>query len=66
MAMGSDALISKRTEVTGTLDDAMELCYRQGWTDGLPVVPPTPERVELIIAGSGRSPGEAIGLIPPR
>ena len=36
-------------------DDALERIndyfYEQGWTDGLPIVPPTPERVERMLAG---------------
>jgi hypothetical protein len=40
------------------LDDAIdpiEYCYEQGWTDGLPVVPPTPEKVALAIEATGRA-----------
>lgn len=33
--------------------DLVELCHERGWTDGLPVVPPTPDRVEAAIAASG-------------
>jgi hypothetical protein len=37
----------------------------EGWSDGLPVIPPTPERVERLLAGrSGRS-GEAIATLAP-
>lgn len=41
-------LASKRYPVRD-LADAIELCYEKGWTDGLPVVPPTPERVEAML-----------------
>lgn len=41
--------------------------YERGWTDGLPIVPPTDERVEAMLAGmSWRKPDEVIGIIPPR
>ena len=30
-------------------DEALELYYRNGWTDGLPIVPPTPEKVERFL-----------------
>jgi hypothetical protein len=36
--------------------DPIEFCFAQGWTDGLPVVPPTPERVAAAVAASGRPP----------
>ncbi|HEX2172159.1 MAG TPA: hypothetical protein VHL09_06905 [Dehalococcoidia bacterium] len=44
----------------------LEEAHRRNWTDGLPVVPPTPERVEAMIAASGRDPDEEIGEVPPR
>src|SRR5215470_9792401 len=45
--------------------DPIEEFYARGVTDGLPVVPPTRERVARAIDASGRNPGELIGLIPP-
>lgn len=35
------------------------------WSDGLPVVPPTPDRLARMLGGTGRAPGEALGEIPP-
>jgi hypothetical protein len=49
-------LTSKRHRVEGDLDDAIEFCFAQGWTDGLPVVPPTEAK--------GRAMLEAVGLDP--
>jgi hypothetical protein len=46
--------------------DALEECYRRGWTDGLPVVPPTAERVEQMLDGSGLAPGHVLGEVPVR
>jgi hypothetical protein len=50
------------TEVVELADelDPIEYCYEQGWTDGLPVVPPTPERVAAAVAATGRAPGEVV------
>ena len=39
---------------------AIEYCYEQGWTDGLPVVPPTRSLVGRFLAQSGRDPGEVL------
>jgi hypothetical protein len=50
----------------GTIDEAVEFCYSQGWSDGLPFLLPTPERVAALIAASGMDAGERIGLIPPK
>lgn len=50
----------------GDLDDQFDWLHRQGWTDGLPVVPPTPARVEAMVDGSRGEPETLIGLVPPR
>jgi hypothetical protein len=42
---------------------AVEAVYEQGWSDGLPGVPPTPELVEEMLAG--RDPAVVLGTIPP-
>ena len=44
---------------------AIEYCYEKGWTDGLPVVPPTPERVRRMLQGTRRKPEEVIARVPP-
>ncbi len=48
------------------IEDAIELCYEQRWTDGLPVVPPTHRAIERILTYLGRDPNEVIGVVPPR
>jgi hypothetical protein len=39
----------------GKYDQALSLAYEVGWTDGLPIVPPTAERVRAFLDASGRS-----------
>jgi len=46
--------------------EAIERCYELGWTDGLPVVPPTAERVSQFIDYAGRPASEVVGEIPER
>lgn len=46
--------------------EAVELYFERGWTDGLAVVPPTPELVEKMVRASGRDPQEVLGEIAPR
>ena len=46
--------------------EAMEQMYRLGWTDGLPVVPPTERRVAQFIDCGGRSASEIVGELPER
>ncbi len=43
--------------------DGIEEMFERGWTDGLPVVPPTPERVEAMLGGLDGS--VSLGLVPP-
>ena len=42
-----------------------EAFYRRGWTDGLPIVPPTLEAVDRMLAGSRRSRTEILGELDP-
>ncbi len=43
-----------------------ELLCAKGWSDGLPVIPPTPERVERMLAYCDRDFGQPVVRIPPR
>ena len=45
--------------------DPVEDLFARGVTDGLPVVPPTRERVARAVAAAGRAPDELIALVPP-
>ncbi|MGI8925470.1 MAG: TlpA family protein disulfide reductase [Tepidiformaceae bacterium] len=49
----------------GDADDIFEFMFDQGLTDGLPVVPPTPERVLRMLAGTKRDAQDVIGIVPP-
>lgn len=51
--------------VQGALD-TIETYFENGWTDGLPIVPPTEAMVAEFVAASGRDGGEVLGLMPPR
>ena len=42
-----------------------EFAYAQGWTDGLPVFPPTRNAVEAMLEYLGRAPDEVVGTIFP-
>ncbi len=57
-------LRSRRVEFA-SLEDEWEAMFDRGWSDGLPVVPPTPERVLRMLAGTSRSPDEIIATVPP-
>ena len=61
---GETTLQARRVEVAAQQDE-QELAYERGWSDGLPVVPPTAERVIRMLTGTARSPSEIVGIIPP-
>jgi len=42
------------------VEDAIEFCYAQGWTDGLPVVPPTADRVRAFLDEVGRPADDVV------
>ena len=49
----------------GEFEDDIEACFARGWSDGLPVVPPTAVRVYRMLQGTTRRPDEIIGVMPP-
>ena len=49
---------------TGTLDEIEEHFHRQLWTDGLPIIPPTRERVGTFLRFTDRDADEAIRVLP--
>ena len=57
--------LQSRELTIATDEDDMEACFDRGWSDGLPVVPPTPVRVMRMLTGTGRSPDEIVGVVPP-
>ncbi|MEQ1703480.1 MAG: UGSC family (seleno)protein [Ilumatobacteraceae bacterium] len=50
---------------SGTIDEIIDLFHDRGWSDGLPIVPPTRERVEEFLAVTGHDPWRVIGVAKP-
>ena len=61
---GAPALRSRRVELAD-LEDEMEAMFDRGWTDGLPVVPPTETRVLRMLEGTARSAEDVVAVVPP-
>lgn len=61
---GASGLRSRRVELA-QLEDEHEALDDRGWTDGLPVVPPTEARVLRMLAGTTRDPGDIVAVVPP-
>ena len=58
--------LTSRRHTVSDLGGAIELCYTNGWTDGLPVVPATAERIEAMLAAAGLEPGHELAFIENR
>lgn len=61
--LDGNPLRARRIE-TGSQDD-FEFLFEQGFSDGLPLIPPTPERVRRMLSGTRRSPREVVAVVPP-
>src|ERR1051326_5097566 len=46
--------------------DLVEWYFEEGWTDGLPVVPPTPQAIDAAVAALGGERGCVECRVPPR
>ncbi len=59
-----DRMQARRIEL-GDNEDVFEFMFERGLTDGLPVVPPTPERVAWMLTGTRRDPRDIVATVPP-
>ena len=57
-------LRSRRVELAAR-EDSWEAMFDRGWSDGLPVVPPTEARVLRMLAGTTRDPSDLVAVVPP-
>ncbi len=66
----SGATQEAAAELLQLVDESPEQLYgvlaEHGWGDGLPVVAPTPERVECMLAGYPGSADDILAVLPPR
>ena len=58
-------LMSKRFSARDE-SEAIELCFAKGWSDGLPVIPPTEDRVRAMLEAARLEPGQQIAFIRDR
>jgi hypothetical protein len=63
-ARASGRIVSRELDL-GDLEDPFEAMHDRRLTDGLPVVPPTPERVVAMLEHTTRDPQELVGTVPP-
>lgn len=53
-------------ETEDSWEEANRVAYERGWTDGLPIVPPTEARVWQMLEHTTRSPDEVVAALPPK
>ena len=58
-------LLSEHNEMVDEFEAVQRMYLERGWTDGLPVVPPTPDRVETMLVATGLPPGDVLAELPP-
>ena len=59
-------MLTSRLYNLDSLADAQEFYHSRGWTDGLPIVPPTPESVQACLQWANLSADSLIGIEPVR
>jgi len=59
-------MLHARREEWQDTDAFLADAFERGWTDGLPVVAPTPEKVEAFLAVAGLEPETVLGAVPTR
>jgi len=58
--------VSDTVRLPDTQEAVDDYFDEQGWSDGLPVVAPTRERVDRMLAWTDRDPDQSLGAMPPR
>jgi hypothetical protein len=57
---------ARQFDVNDSFEKFFDLCYEKGWTDGLPVCPPTVAAVEAMLRYTDRDRHDVVAKIPPR
>ncbi len=59
-----DVEMASRIIAISEMEDEIEACYDRGWSDGMPLVPPTKLRVYRMLQATDRNPNYVIGHMP--
>jgi hypothetical protein len=58
--------VTRGSVFSGDLLEVQRFFYKRGWTDGLPILPPTREAVDEMLTGTDLSPDHVVGKMIPR
>ncbi len=61
----SQRLTSEKLVAPDSAEAVNNLFIEKGWSDGLPIIPPTEEAVKRMLAGANREPADVVASIPP-
>jgi hypothetical protein len=59
-------LLSATHEIADDAEAFLDFAERQGWGDGLPLIPPTAERVQALLDTVSDTPDTSVGIVEPR
>ena len=58
-------LEAQHIELVDDYDAVQDLYLERGWSDGLPITPPTPQRVQAMLAATNLDPSHVVAQLPP-
>lgn len=58
-------LVSQQIELADEYEAVQEMYLERGWSDGLPIIPPTPQRVEAMMTATDLDAQHVIAELPP-
>jgi hypothetical protein len=58
--------VTRGSVFSGDLHEVQRFFYNRGWTDGLPIIPPTRERVDEMLTGTDLPAEHVVGKMIPR
>ena len=57
---------ARKISFTGTYAELNKMFSDRKWSLGLPIIPPTPDKVEEMLKGTTRNPADVVWVVPPR
>lgn len=59
-------MTGEKIRLPDSVEEINDIFYKNGWTDGLPIIPPTENNVSRMMSEVKRDKYEVIGIIPPK
>ena len=59
-------MANEKITLPDSVEEINDIFYNNGWTDGLPIIPPTEENVSKMLEGTKRDQNDLIAVVPPK